>query len=96
MKEVKTLTFEEPDFKRFPCLALAFKALEMGGSAPAVLNVANETAVNLFLEDKISFTDIEVAIDKVLQSVEILNEPTFEELLEIETNITKLVRNEWT
>ena len=96
MREVKTLTFEEPDFKRFPCPALAFKALEMGGSAPAVLNVANESAVNLFLEEKIKFTDIAIAIDKVLQSVEIINEPSFEELLEIETNITKLVRDEWT
>lgn len=96
MKEVKTLTFEEPDFKKFPCPALAFKALEMGGSAPAVLNVANETAVNLFLEEKISFTDIAVVIDKALQSVEIIDEPSLEELLEIETNITKLVRDEWT
>ncbi|MCH7818872.1 MAG: 1-deoxy-D-xylulose-5-phosphate reductoisomerase [Candidatus Marinimicrobia bacterium] len=96
MREVKTLTFEEPDFKRFPCPALAFKALEMGGSAPAVLNVANESAVNLFLEEKIKFTDIAIAIDKVLQSVEIINEPSFEELLEIETNITELVRDEWT
>ena len=96
MKEVKTLTFEEPDFKRFPCLPLAFKALETGGSAPAVLNVANETAVNLFLEEKIRFTDIAVAIDKALQSVEIITEPSIEELLEIETDITKMVRDEWT
>jgi len=96
MKEVKTLTFEEPDFKRFPCPPLAFKALEMGGSAPAVLNVANETAVNLFLEEKIRFTDIATAIDKALQSVEIITEPSIEELLEIETEITKMVRDEWT
>ena len=96
MKEVKTLTFEEPDFKRFPCLPLAFKVLETGGSAPAVLNVANETAVNLFLEEKIGFTDIAVAIDKTLQSVEIITEPSIEELLEIETDITKMVRDEWT
>ena len=96
MKEVKTLTFEEPDFKRFPCLPLAFKALETGGSAPAVLNVANETAVNLFLEEKIRFTDIAVAIDKALQSVEIITEPSIDELLEIETDITKMVRDEWT
>ena len=96
MKEVKTLTFEEPDFKKFPCPALAFKALEMGGSAPALLNVANETAINLFLEEKINFTDIAIAIDKVLQSVEIINDPSLEELLEIETNITKLVRDDWT
>ena len=96
MKEVKTLTFEEPDFKKFPCPALAFKALEMGGSAPAVLNVANETAITLFLEEKIKFTDIAIAIDKVLQSAEIINDPSLEELLEIETNITKLVREDWT
>ncbi|MCH7619949.1 MAG: 1-deoxy-D-xylulose-5-phosphate reductoisomerase, partial [Candidatus Marinimicrobia bacterium] len=94
-REVKSLTFEEPDFERFPCLKLAFEALERGGSAPAILNVANETAVNLFLEGKIGFTDIAVAIKKALDSTEIINEPSLEAVLEIEENITKKVRDDW-
>ena len=94
-REVKSLTFEEPDFDRFPCLSLAFEALESGGSAPAILNVANETAVNLFLEGKIGFTDIAVAIKKALDSTEIINEPSLEAVLEIEENITKKVRDDW-
>ena len=52
------LTFQKPDFEKFPCLALAFKACEAGKTMPAVLNAANEVAVNAFLNNKISFTDI--------------------------------------
>lgn len=55
---VGTLTFEEPDMERFPCLAYAFNALESGGSMPAVLSAANEVAVKHFLDEKIDYTDI--------------------------------------
>jgi 1-deoxy-D-xylulose-5-phosphate reductoisomerase len=53
-----SLGFEEPDFDRFPCLGLAFEALETGGTMPAVLNAANEISVNAFLQKKIGFDDI--------------------------------------
>ena len=56
--KLKELTFEEPDWKKFPNLNLAFKALEAGGVGPAVLNAANEIAVQAFIEKKITFTDI--------------------------------------
>ncbi len=56
--KLKELTFEEPDWKKFPNLSLAFKALENGGVCPAVLNAANEMAVQAFMDRKISFTDI--------------------------------------
>ena len=55
---VGTLTFEEPDLERFPCLAYAFTALEAGGSMPAVLSAANEVAVKYFLDEKIEYMDI--------------------------------------
>jgi 1-deoxy-D-xylulose-5-phosphate reductoisomerase len=55
---VGTLTFEEPDLERFPCLAYAFRALEAGGSMPAALSAANEVAVKYFLDGKIGYTDI--------------------------------------
>jgi len=52
------LTFMEPDLERFPCLQLAFDALDAGGTMPAVLNAANEVAVQAFLDEKIGFMDI--------------------------------------
>ena len=52
------LTFQKPDLEKFPCLALAFKAGKVGKTMPAVLNAANEVAVNAFLKKEISFSDI--------------------------------------
>jgi 1-deoxy-D-xylulose-5-phosphate reductoisomerase len=58
LAKVGTLTFEEPDLDRFPCLAYAFDALKAGGTMPAVLSAANEVAVKYFLEEKIGYADI--------------------------------------
>jgi 1-deoxy-D-xylulose-5-phosphate reductoisomerase len=62
------LTFERPDRKRFPALRLAYAAAETGGSAPAVLNGANEEAVRAFLSGRIAFTDIVRVVERVLSS----------------------------
>jgi len=62
------MTFLEPDLDKFRCLALAFKALETGGTAPAVLNAANEVAVQLFLEERLSFASIPAVIEDALSS----------------------------
>lgn len=64
------LDFEEPDLERFPCLRLAFEALAAGGTAPAVLNAANEAAVALFLENRIGFTDIPRLVEGALDRVD--------------------------
>jgi 1-deoxy-D-xylulose-5-phosphate reductoisomerase len=63
---IGTLQFEKPDFARFPCLALAFEALEAGGTAPALLNAANEVAVQAFLDKRIGFRDIDRVIERVM------------------------------
>lgn len=63
------LDFERPDTGRFPCLRLAFEALSLGGTAPAVLNAANEVAVQAFLDEAISFMDIPVMIEAVMGEV---------------------------
>ncbi|HGG7575084.1 TPA: 1-deoxy-D-xylulose-5-phosphate reductoisomerase [Neisseria meningitidis] len=55
---LSALTFQKPDFDRFPCLKLAYEAMNAGGAAPCVLNAANETAVAAFLDGQIKFTDI--------------------------------------
>ena len=66
---VATLTFERPDLVRFPCLALAFEALRAGGSAPALLNAANEVAVQAFLDLQIGFRDIDRVIAHVMDEL---------------------------
>ncbi len=58
LSQLKQLTFEEPDLDRFPCLDLAYRALKAGGTMPAVLNAANETAVQAFLDGKIKLSEI--------------------------------------
>src|SRR5438067_660325 len=66
---MKHLTFERPDERRFPCLGLAYRALERGGTAPAVLNAANEVAVDAFLAGRLSFTGIARVIADTLDAV---------------------------
>lgn len=68
--QIARLTFLPPDLERFPCLALAYAALREGGSAPALLNAANEVAVAAFLERRLGFMDIPRVIGKVLERAE--------------------------
>jgi len=79
---IRTLTFEEPDGERFPCLALAYEALKAGGTAPAFLNAANEVAVNAFLEGRISFERIPVIIEKAMCFHKAVPSPGLLEILE--------------
>ena len=65
--ESNTFTFEEPDFKKFKCIKLAYDALKLGGSYPVVLNVVNDICVDAFLNNKINFIDIPNFIDEALQ-----------------------------
>ena len=69
-KEVGDLTFEAPNFERFPCLSLAYNALEQKGSSPAVLNFANDYSVFRFLKDEIKFTDIPKIIESAMKNHE--------------------------
>src|SRR5437899_7085077 len=66
---MKALSFERPDERRFPCLRLAYSALERGGTAPAVLNAANEVAVEAFLAGRLPFTGIARVIADALDAV---------------------------
>jgi 1-deoxy-D-xylulose-5-phosphate reductoisomerase len=69
MFKVGRLDFEAPDFERFPCLELAYRALASGGSMPAVLNAANEVAVESFLKSRMPFTAIPEMISDVMEGV---------------------------
>ncbi len=87
LAEVGTLTFEEPDFRRFPSLFLAYDAIEAGGTAPCVMNAANEVAVRLFLDGKISFADIPRAVNRMLTEHEPSPKPTIDEVLALDKEI---------
>jgi 1-deoxy-D-xylulose-5-phosphate reductoisomerase len=67
--ELGQLTFEAPDLDAFPCLRLAREAAEVGGTAPCVLNAANEIAVHAFLGGELPFTGIAEVIDRTLEAV---------------------------
>ena len=64
---MKNLSFEKPDTEKFPCLKFAFDALKKGETMPAVLNAANEIAVNAFLTGEISFNEIPEIIKKTMK-----------------------------
>jgi 1-deoxy-D-xylulose-5-phosphate reductoisomerase len=77
----QALTFQPPDLEKFPCLALAFKACETGGTLPAVLNAANEVAVNAFLDQWISFVEIAVVVGHVMEKHAVVARPDLAEIL---------------
>lgn len=78
---VASLNFERPDFDRFPCLALAYRALREGGSSSATLNAANEMAVEAFLEKRIGFTAIPQIIAGVMDRLPSVDVNSLEEVL---------------
>jgi 1-deoxy-D-xylulose-5-phosphate reductoisomerase len=80
--DLKGLTFEEPDLVKFPALGLAYEAGKAGGTMPAVLNAANEVAVELFLRGKISFTGIPVLVGGVMEQHKIINNPGLAEIMD--------------
>jgi 1-deoxy-D-xylulose-5-phosphate reductoisomerase len=75
------LTFDQPDTVKFPCLALAFKACEVGGTLPAVLNAANEVAVNAFLNQSITFVDIPRVIEQTMNQHVVISFPELADIL---------------
>jgi len=82
LSSMSTLTFEEPDLERFPCLGLAYKALSAGGTMPAVLNAANEVAVQAFLDSKIRLSDIARVNQAVMDEHETQSAATLEAILD--------------
>jgi len=81
LTNVKNLTFQEPDTEKFPALKLGCQALKLKGTAPAVLNAANEVAVNCFLEEKIPFSRICSIVEEVLSSHSVISAPGLDDIL---------------
>ena len=84
------LHFSAPDFKKFPCLRLAFEAIERGGNAPCALNAANEVAVAAYLKDAISFYDIAKINEKCLAGLNFVKNPTLEDIFETNLEIARI------
>jgi len=79
---IGALTFQKPDFEKFPCLALAYAACETGKTLPAVLNAANEIAVEAFLNKRISFVKIPQLISETMDRHNVVTNPTLSEIIE--------------
>lgn len=94
MFKVARLDFEAPDFERFPCLRLAYQALATGGSAPAILNAANEVAVESFLKCQMPFTAIPAMIEDVMQTIGHKDIATLNDVLAAD-NLARQAAHEW-
>jgi 1-deoxy-D-xylulose-5-phosphate reductoisomerase len=85
------LTFEQPDLEKFQCLALAFVALEKGGNMPAIVNAANEIAVEAFLKERIGFLQIPELIEKAIHGIAFVKTPGYNDYVETDVETRKYV-----
>lgn len=84
LAQMGDLSFQEPDFERFPCLNLAYAAMSDGGSAPITLNAANEVAVQCFLDSQIRFDQIAAVVSQVLERAERSAVNSLEDVFELD------------
>lgn len=92
LREIGTLHFAEADFDRYPALRLAYEAGRQGGSMPTVLNAANETAVDLFLNGKIAFVEIESIVERAMDAHTVIVEPTLEQILQVDRSVREQIQ----
>jgi len=89
--QVGSMTFMKPDMEKFECLGMAYDALRKGGSAPVVLNAANEVAVNLFLNGEISFDAIPILVRHAMSSVPLRTKPNLDEVISTDAHARQVV-----
>ncbi len=92
--EVAKLDFEKPDFERFPCLAMAYEALKIGGIATTALNAANEIAVDAFLNKALAFTNIAKVIEKTLENTKNMTPNNLQDILQADSE-ARCISKEW-
>lgn len=86
-------SFEHPDLSKFICLQLAYDALKIGGSMPAVLNAANEIAVEQFLSQKIKFLDIPRIIQSVMEKHRLITNPSLSDILSVDLWVREIYKS---
>ena len=91
--KVAQLNFEQPDFERFVCLKLAFDALRTGGTAPAILNAANEIAVDAFLQEQIKFTQIAEIVRQTIQQLDAVSADSLDIILAADAEARIIAEN---
>jgi len=92
LTRLASLSFFEPDLARFPCLSLAFAAANAGGTAPAVLNAANEVAVAAFLDEGLPYLQIPVVVEKTLNAISVSNADSLDVILNVDALARKLAK----
>ena len=90
--KIRELTFSEPDFEKFRCLSLAYEVMEQGGTAPCILNAANEIAVESFLNKKIKFLQIPEMIEEALATIENNQSPDLETIFECDRQTREFLK----
>jgi 1-deoxy-D-xylulose-5-phosphate reductoisomerase len=90
---IGALTFQKPDLNKFPCLDLAYKACQAGETLPAVLNAANEMAVQAFLKQRVPFVKIPEVIGKTMESHTVVTNPSFDDIIESDRWAREQARN---
>ena len=85
-----SLTFEKPDFNRFPALKLAYSVAKTGGTAPAVFNAANEVAVDAFLKGSVRFTEITDIIKDAVSKIAVVSNPKLDDILQADSEARKI------
>ncbi|MEE1107404.1 MAG: 1-deoxy-D-xylulose-5-phosphate reductoisomerase [Macrococcus canis] len=84
LAQVGQLDFKAMDFERYRCLKLAFEAIKIGGTMPVVMNAVNEVVVQQFLDEEISFLDIETIIEREMSAHDVIQNPDLETILEVD------------
>jgi len=90
--KLNQLTFETPDFKKFPCLNLAYYALNKGGNMPCIMNAANEIAVQKFLNEKIKFTEIPKVTENTMQKATFIKNPSLNDLITTDSEAREIAK----
>jgi 1-deoxy-D-xylulose-5-phosphate reductoisomerase len=93
LTQLAALSFTEPDLAHFPCLSLAFAAAKAGGTAPTVLNAANEIAVAAFLNEGMPYLQIPLVVEKALNVMPVSNADSIEYILDIDAQARKVARD---
>lgn len=91
LTKIGKLNFIEPDFKRYPALKLAIDSGRIGGSMPTVMNAANEVAVDLFLNEKIKFLEIETIVETAMHNHTVIENPTLDQVFTVDSEVRNTI-----
>jgi 1-deoxy-D-xylulose-5-phosphate reductoisomerase len=90
--DFNTLTFEEPDMDKFPCLSLAYEAVRKGGNMPCIMNAANEVVVDAFLKDRTGFLQMSDIIGKTMQKAGYIAQPGYEDYVQTDSEARAIAK----